>query len=254
MGLLVRWRRKRLRRGEFPPQWLEIIERNVPFYRRLCAAERQELQRHIQVFVAEKSFEGCGGVRVTDEMKVTVAALACLLILHRPGDYYPLLSSVVIYPDEYIGERRRWDEGGVVTEGAEPRVGESWELGTVVLSWKDVLLDAQSPDDGFNVVFHEFAHQLDHEDRVTDYDGFLPNEPVQSRWREVLEREFSALIADDDAGHRTFLDPYGAESPAEFFAVATESFFEMPVEMKARHPELYDLLRSYYRQDPAVWE
>ncbi|ANA39538.1 MULTISPECIES: zinc-dependent peptidase [Geobacter] len=254
MGLLAWWRRKRLRRGEFPPQWLEIVERNVPFYSRLCADDRQELLRHVRVFVEEKSFEGCGGIRMTDEIRVTVAALACLLILHRPGDYFPHLSSIVIYPDEYVGQRQRWDEGGVVTEGPEPRVGESWELGTVVLSWKDVVLDTQTPDDGFNVVFHEFAHQLDHQDRLTDYDGFLPNEPEQSPWREILEQEYRRLIDDDEAGRWSFLDPYGAESPAEFFAVATESFFEMPGELKARHPELYGLLRSYYRQDPAVWE
>lgn len=240
-------------RREVPPPWLEIVERNVPFYRMLSPEDRQELWGHMQVFLAEKQFEGCGGAEVTDEVRVTVAALACILLLHRKTDYYPLLSSIVIYPDEYVGERRRWDDAGVVTEGPEPRVGESWEQGTVVLSWKDVLLDAESWDDGFNVVFHEFAHQLDHEDGITDAEGFLPGFPEGSPWRDILEREYEKLLTDDEAGRWTLIDPYGAESPAEFFAVITETFFEMPVEMKRDHPELYGVLRHYYRQDPEAW-
>lgn len=134
MGLLARFRRKRLVAREFPSAWLEIIERNVPFYRMLPLADRRELLGHVQVFLAEKHFEGCGGAEITDEVRVTVAALASILLLHRTTDYYPLLSSIVIYPDEYVGERRRWDEAGVVTEGPESRIGESWEQGTVVLS------------------------------------------------------------------------------------------------------------------------
>lgn len=253
MGFFARFRRKRLAGREFPRSWGGIIERNVPFYRMLPPADRQELRGHVQVFLAEKHFEGCGGADVTDEVRVTVAALACILLLHRKTTYYPLLSSIVIYPDEYVGERRRWDEAGVVTEGPEPRIGESWEQGTVVLSWKDVLLDAEAPDDAFNVVFHEFAHQLDQEEGITDSEGFLPGLPEGDRWREVFEGEYERLMADDEAGRWTLLDPYGAESPAEFFAVATETFFEMPGEMRRQHPDLYEALSRYYRQDPASW-
>lgn len=253
MSLFRRLRRKRLAGREFPPQWIGIMERNVPFYRLLPPKDREELKGHVQVFIEEKYFEGCGGIEITDEIRVTVAALACILLLHRRTDYYPFLSSVVVYPGEYVGERRRWDEAGVVTEGPESRVGESWEQGTVVLSWRDVLLDAEAPDDGFNVVFHEFAHQLDHEDRITGNDDFLPDEPFSSPWREILEREYDRLVADDEAGKETFLDPYGADSPAEFFAVAVETFFEMPAELKEHHPDLYDLLSRYFRQDPTSW-
>ncbi|WP_298267798.1 zinc-dependent peptidase [Geobacter sp.] len=253
MFFLKRLRRTRLSRQEFPPPWRAIVERNVPFYHLLPQRDREELLRHTRILLAEKHFEGCGGIAVTDEIRVTVAALASILLLHRQTDYYPFLSSIVIYPDEYVGERRRWDETGVVTEGEELRVGESWEQGTVVLSWRDVLLDAETPDDGFNVVFHEFAHQLDHEARITGDDGFLPAAPPASPWREIWEREFERLRADDEAGRRTFLDPYGAESPAEFFAVAVEAFFEMPAGLREHHPELYGMLREFFRQDPAAW-
>lgn len=253
MFFLKRLRRKRLLLREFPPEWVAIVERNVPFYRLLPPEDREELKGHILIFLAEKEFEGCGGVAVTDEIRVTVAALASILLLHRRTDYYPLLSSIVIYPDEYVGERRRWDDSGIVTEGPERRIGESWEQGTVVLSWRDVLLDAEAPDDGFNVVFHEFAHQLDHEDRITGLDGFLPDGPEESPWRDVFEREFERLIEEDEGGKWTFLDPYGAESPAEFFAVAVEAFFEMPAGLKEQHPGLYETLRHYFRQDPAAW-
>lgn len=249
MFFLKRLRRSRVARREFPLLWHGIIERNVPFYRMLPPPDREELLRHTQIILAEKYFEGCGGIAVTDEIRVTVAALASLLLLHRQTDYYPFLSSIVIYPDEYVGERRRWDEAGVITEGPELRVGESWEQGTVVLSWRDVLLDAVTPDDGFNVVFHEFAHQLDQEGRITDDGGFL----VASPWREVFTREYERLLADDEAGKETVLDPYGAESPAEFFAVAVETFFEMPAGLREQHPELYGALREYFRQDPASW-
>ncbi|AJE04221.1 M90 family metallopeptidase [Geobacter pickeringii] len=249
MFFLKRLRRSRLARREFPPMWRGIIERNVPFYRMLSLPDREELLRHTRILLAEKYFEGCGGIAVTDEIRVTVAALASLLLLHRQTDYYPFLSSIVIYPDEYVGERRRWDDAGVVTEGAELRVGESWEQGTVVLSWRDVLLDAESPDDGFNVVLHEFAHQLDLEGRITDAGGFL----VASPWREIFTREYEQLLADDEAGRETFLDPYGAESPAEFFAVAVETFFEMPAGLKEHHPRLFEALGEYFGQDPAAW-
>ncbi len=253
MGLFTGLRRKRLAGREFPQQWLDIVERNVPFYSMLPLEDRRELLGHIQVFLSEKYFEGCGGASVTDEVRVTVAALACILLLHRKTGYYPLLSSIVIYPDEYVGERQLWDEAGVITEGPEPRVGESWGHGTVVLSWKDVLLDAASPDDAYNVVFHEFAHQLDQEEGITGDEGFLPGLPQGARWRKVFEDEYGRLMADDAAGRRTLLDPYGAESPAEFFAVATETFFEMPGEMRRQHPELYEALSQYYRQDPESW-
>jgi len=243
-------RRKKLRRRECPLDWQAIVERNLPLYRRLPADDRRELLEHLQVFLAEKHFEGCGGVVVTEEMRVTVAALACILLLHRETDYYPLLSSIVIYPDEYVGERRRWDDAGVVTEGPEPRIGESWDQGAVVLSWKDVLLDIEDPDDGFNVVLHEFSHQLDHEARLTTEDGFASDFP----WRDTFEQEYERLVAADDAGQWTFLDPYGTESPAEFFAVAVETFFEMPSGMREHHPELYRALQEYFRQDPVCWD
>lgn len=246
-------RRRRLRQKPFPADWITILSRNVPYYNRLSPADRQELHGHIQVFLAEKYFEGCGGLAVSQEMKVTIAAQACILLLHRETDYYPRLVSILIYPNTYLAHHRERNGIGLVTEGIQHRQGESWAHGTVVLSWDTVRRGASDAQDGHNVVFHEFAHQLDIEDgRMADGSVSLPRGSMYSAWARILSREYDALKKDVAAGRPTVLDSYAASSPAEFFAVATECFFETPVLLKEKHPELYAELKLYYRQDPAA--
>lgn len=247
-----RRRRERLRQRPLPDSWIAIIERNVPYYRTLDAPDRRELQGHIQVFLAEKRFEGCGGLELTDEIRVTIAAQACVLLLHRDTDYYPSLRTILVYPDPYIARVARKLPGGIAIEGREVRLGESWVAGAIVLSWDDVLRGAADIHDGHNLVFHEFAHQLDAESGSANGAPNLPRRSMYIAWARVMRAEYAHLL-DDLAHHRdTVLDDYGGTSPAEFFAVATECFFEKSVQLEKTHPALYDQLKLFYRQDPAA--
>lgn len=244
-----RRRRERLRATPLPDAWRAIVERNVALYRRLPEADRRELLGHVQVFLAEKHFEGCGGLELTDEIRVTIAAQACVLLLHRETDYYPECASILVYPHAYVAPVQE-QTGWVVHEGTSARLGESWVRGVVVLSWDDVLAGAADVHDGHNVVLHEFAHQLDQEDGSGDGAPPLPRRSMYVAWARVLSGEYEALRADAAAGRPSVLDHYGATNPAEFFAVASECFFEKPQQMRAKHPELYDELREFYAQDP----
>lgn len=248
-----RRKRRRIRRRAFPAEWLEVLQRNLPYYGLLRPEEQKELQGHVQVFLDEKRFEGCGGLEMTDEIRVTVAAQACILLLGRETDYYPRMESILVYPHEYLApaSRPRQLPGGIVTEGADTRLGESWYRGPVVLSWDDVQKGAADARDGHNVVFHEFAHQLDSEDGGLDGAPALPRRSMYVAWARVLGREYEGLIRDVARHRETILDAYGATQPAEFFAVATEAFLERPVALRRRHPALYEQLKAFYRQDPA---
>jgi Mlc titration factor MtfA (ptsG expression regulator) len=248
-----RRRRQRLRETPLPPAWLRIIERNVPLYGRLAEADRRELLGHVQVFVAEKRFEGCGGLEITDEIRVTVAAQACLLLLRRDATYYPTLLSILVYPHAYVAREEEVTPDGVVHELPDVRIGESWERGEVVLAWDEVCEGAADIRDGYNVVLHEFAHQLDQEAGLTDGAPLLPRRSMYTSWARVLGAEYRKLQGDAARRCRTVLDPYGATSPAEFFAVATECFFEKPHDMRRTHPALYEELRRFYRQDPTAY-
>ncbi len=248
-GFLKRRRRERLRALPFPDAWRRILERRFPLYLNLPEEIRSELHGHIHVFLAEKQFEGCAGLVLTDEIRVTIAAQACLLLLHRRTDYYPRLYTILVYPGAYVAPVRE-ERHAVVTEGEEDRLGEAWEDGVIVLGWRDVLAGAADPDDGFNLVLHEFAHQLDHEDASTQGVPLLGREVEPAEWARVLRAEFERLQRDAEAGRPTMLDEYGATDAAEFFAVATEAFFEQPFELEEHHPELFTQLTHYYQQDP----
>jgi len=250
-GFFKRRRRERLRSAPFPPGWLEIIVRNVQLYRHLPEADRQELQGLVQIFLAEKHFEGCGGLEMTDEVKVTIAASACLLLLHRETDIYPRLITILVYPSAYVAKTKNPIGRAHTLEGESINLGESWSSGVVVLSWGDVLAGASDVRDGQNVVLHEFAHQLDREDGWVDGAPPLERRSQYVTWARVLGAEYERLQRASRLGRSTVLDQYGATDPAEFFAVATECFFEKPHVLRKRHAELYEELKSFYRQDPA---
>ncbi len=246
-------RRDRLRQQPFPDAWKAILERNVPYYRHLPPEDRDELHGHIHVLLAEKNFEGCGGLRMTDEIRLTIAAQAAVLLLHRDTDYYPGLFSILVYPSAFWAENVVEEgPGGLILEAEdEVRAGESWQHGAVVLAWDDVKEGARDTEDGFNVVYHEFAHQLDQENAHVDGAPDLPERRLHAEWARVMDREYTRLLDDIEADRYTLIDEYGATDPAEFFAVVTECFFEIPVRLRRHHPELYDLLKAFYRQDPA---
>ena len=243
-------RRQRLRDQPFPSDWEAILHKNIPIDRQLPEEDRRELRALIQVFIAEKNFEGCGGLTMTDEIKVTIAAQACLLLLHLESETYPKLITILVYPMRYVAHSRQAIGGGVMLEGEVARLGEAWVDGVVVLAWDDVLAGASDIHDGHNVVLHEFAHQLDQEDGVADGAPILEHRSNHVAWARVLGSEFELLRKDAEQGRRSVLDDYGATNPAEFFAVATECFFEKPGPLRRKHPELYEELKAYYRQDP----
>ena len=255
LGFFRRRRRPKVRARPFPAAWRLILEERLGYYCCLPPEDRRELEGHVQVFLAEKRFEGCAGLEITDEIRVTIAAQACRLLLHRDTDYYPGLTTILVSPSSYVAQQKSIGPAGVVTEGATVRLGESWHAagvgGPVVLSWQDVRAGAADIHDGRNVVFHEFAHQLDGESGSVEGAPALEARSMYLAWARVLGGEFERLAADLRERRPTVLDAYGATSPAEFFAVLTEAFFEKPGELRARHPELYEQLRLFYRQDPA---
>jgi Mlc titration factor MtfA (ptsG expression regulator) len=251
LGFLNERRRRRLRARRFSESWLGAIKRNVAFFRRLSANDREELLRHIQVFLAEKRFEGCGGMEITDEVRATIGAQACLLLLHRKTDYFPQLLTILVYPSTYLVDENRPVEGPVWEEGKMSRLGETGRtMGSMVLAWDAVKSGAEDPSDGKNVVLHEFAHQLDYENFAADGAPALATRKQQLAWREVMRTEFASLRAAEETGIPTLLDTYGATNPAEFFAVSTEAFFERPRMLRAQYPKLYAELQSYFQQDP----
>jgi MtfA peptidase len=251
LSLLKKRRRRGLAAQPFPHDWLKTIERNVPFFRRLSAKDRAELLGHIRVFLSEKRFEGCGGLVLTDEIRLTIAAQASLLLLHRQTDYFPRLLTILVYPSAYMVDEEHHLEGPIWERGPAHRQGETGRhMASLVLAWDAARIGAADPSDGKNVVLHEFAHQLDFENGAADGAPAFASRKQQLAWAAVMRMEFASLRAADDTGIPTLLDTYGATNPAEFFAVTTEAFFERPCALRARHPSLYAELRSYYRQDP----
>ena len=249
-GWLKRRRRKKIRRQPFPVPWRTIIDRNIPACEALDEEEHRQLEGDVLVFLAEKEFEGCEGLEVTDEIRVTIAAQACLLLLGRPDDEYPSLKTILVYPAAYRVRSDDVEPDGTVREGYDTRLGESWYRGSVVLSWRDVRDGAEDERDGKNVVLHEFAHQLDAQTGNHNGAPRLDSRSRYEEWSRILGREYSELVEEVDRGRRTAIDPYGTENPAEFFAVVTEEFFEQPLQLAREHPELYAQLKSYYHQDP----
>ncbi len=246
-------RRSRLFNQPFPWHWAAILERNLPIYKRLLLPLRKRLHGHINVFLAEKQFIGCGGLLLTDEIKLTIAAVACLLLLNERGEYYPKLSSILVYPSAYRVRETLPVGGYVVQERKVVRIGESWALDQVVLSWEDIKRDATNWEDGHNVVLHEFAHQLDQEDGRADGVPILERRSDYLAWARVFEKEYQRLLRDVERGQKTVMARYGATDPAEFFAVATETFFEKPLLLKRKHSELDRELKRYYKLEPLEW-
>ncbi|MFC1746495.1 zinc-dependent peptidase [Candidatus Riflebacteria bacterium] len=245
--------RKQILAKPIPDSWNQIVRQNFPLYKKLPPDLQKELFEGIQILLAEKRFEGCGGLELTEEIRVTVAAQAAMLLLNKKTDYYPGLYSIVIYPTAFFDRQTRF-EGGLAVEGDSVRLGESHTAGIIVLSWDDSMHGARDPKDGQNVVMHEFAHQLDTEDGIADG---CPVHTIASRylsWARVLGEEYEKLQEKAKKRKKSVMDKYGATHPAEFFAVATECFFEKPKQMKKKHPELYEELKTYFQMDPVDWK
>ena len=261
--LLVAWfagqpwwqrrRRRALQRQPFLPEWRDILRQRVPLYARLPPELQQQLRQRIQVFLAEKVFIGCQGLAISDEMRVTIAAHAGLLLLNRPRADYPQLRQILVYPDSFVVERDHTDAVGVAHRARQVLAGESWSQGQVVLSWQDTLAGAAVPDDGQNVAIHEFAHQLDQETGHANGAPVLARRAHYQRWSAVLGEAFMTLQARVTRGAPNLFCDYAATDPAEFFAVVSEVFFEQPAQMAQEHPALYQQFCQFYRLDPLNW-
>ena len=250
---LVQKRRTRLRRQPLPQGVEEILSRNVGLYSLLPDEQREQLHGHVNVFLEEKRFLGLGGQEITPEVAITIAGIACMLLLNREPSYFPGFSSILVYPDTYEADQVDYD-GVVETRKRSRRAGESWHRGPVVLSWSSVLQGALNAGDGYNVVLHEFAHKLDEENSGTNGQPILHAAGHYREWAEVLGREYRSFADRVSRRKNKVIDEYGLTSPAEFFAVATESFFEKSTAMQRKLPDLYEQLKKFYAVDPASWK
>jgi Mlc titration factor MtfA (ptsG expression regulator) len=247
---LIRKRRRRQAMHEqLPAAMHAAIARHVPLVAVLPPAERRRLEGLVVAFLREKQFVGCNGLEVTDEMRATVAAQACLLLLgRRPDALYDELLSILVYPSTFLVEDEVHDEDGLVTRRRRELSGEAWDAHRIILSWDDVTEAAERPAEGYNVVLHEFAHHLDAEGL-----GLANTSRNPANWHAEMIEEFEQHRAAVDRDEDTWLDPYGAEDETEFFAVVTEEFLECPVELREVHPRLYALMQDFYGIDPAAW-
>lgn len=249
------WRRRRIANKSFPENWKAILEKNVPYISHLPNDLKQKLYALIQIFVHETTFEGCAGLEITDEIKVTIAAQASILLLgvEDYSYFYDDLRSVLVYPEHYVAKVKSSHDSFFVEEGFQQRQGEAWSHGNVVLAWDEVQKGAKDINDGKNLVFHEFAHQLDYEFGASEQIQDSEKNSRYQSWAKVIGIEYQKFLKALERNQQKLIDSYGAINVSEFFAVITELFFERPVELKSEYPELYEQLKEFYHQDPASY-
>lgn len=252
--LRIAKRRHWLAQRPFPEAWRRILRQRVPLVQKLPADLQIQLKKHIQIFLAEKAFVGCAGLQITDEVRVVVAAQACLLLLNRATNYFPGLRQILVYPGPFVVKRVKTDPIGMEQEQRQVLAGESWQQGQVILSWHDSLEGAAGTDDGHNVVVHEFAHQLDQENGPAN--GAPPDALRQPHWSDTFAQTFEQVrrgFYDLAEGESPLFNDYALSEPAEFFAVACEVFFERGAALQRQHPGLYAEMAAYFRVDTAQW-
>jgi Mlc titration factor MtfA (ptsG expression regulator) len=254
LGRYFQKKRERLKLLNTPlnPELEAILLKNVPPYQRLSDKMKKELQGLINIFLYEKEFEGCGGLELTDEIRITIAGEACLLLLNRNlTDCFPDLQTILVYPTAYVATGAEIIGGRRVENSVTARAGESWQNGAVVLAWDHIKHGAINCDDGHNVVLHEFGHQLDQESGTAN--GTPPLKTYHT-WAQVMGHNFEELCEKVEENRKDVIDSYGATNPAEFFAVTTETFFEKPEKLKQEHPKLFQQLLKYYKVNPINWK
>jgi len=247
-------RHRKLAEMPFPASWEEIVRSNVAHYCMLDTAEQTRLKALIQIFLAEKHWEGCGGLELTDEIRVTISAQACLLLLGLPHEFYRNVLSILVYPSTVVPPQRTLGHFEIAlapADVAHPIIGQAFQQGPLILIWDAVLHSGRHPEQGHNVVYHEFAHKLDMLTGAADGTPPLRDRDEYRDWVAVCSREYLRLKSEVKAGKKSFLGTYGSTNEAEFFSVATEEFFGRPLRLKEHSPDLYRVLKEYYRQDPA---
>lgn len=248
-GWFKKRRRRKILEQPWSDDWSLHFNRNVRLSWNLDDGQIKRLKDRTKVFVAEKHWEGCDGLKLTEEIKVTIAGQACLMLLGVEDYYFDNVRTILVYPQIF----RRSTTDGISSDVVQHRSGEAWQGGPIVLSWQDALRGGRNHDDGQNVVIHEFAHALDGLDGEMGGNVMFDDESASADWERVVDREFASLVLAKERGYRTLLDHYGATNRAEFFAVSSETFFELPRELLREHTELYRLLEKYYKVDPTQW-
>ncbi|MGL5034766.1 MAG: zinc-dependent peptidase [Microcystaceae cyanobacterium] len=244
----------RIKQRTFPLDWEGILVERLPLYSQLSFSLKKRLQSSIQVFLAEKQFIGCNGLKITDEMRLAIAAQACLLAINLPENYYPKLVMILVYPDIFKIQRVAAIADYIVEDQDVIASGESWgKEGQVIFSWQTIQEDLERGQDGHNVIFHEFAHQLDQAEGIANGVPHLKTQNDYGQWASIFTAEYQQLLSQIEQGLPTVIDPYGATNPVEFFAVVTETFFEKASLLQREHPSLYQLLKNYYQLDPLHW-
>lgn len=254
LGVWLYWshqRRARLLSSPLTEAQRRIIRDHAPLYAKLPTPLKERLDGKVNLFLGQVDFHGCNGLAVTEQMRLTIAAQACLMIVAK-DIWYDNLRTILIYPGAFKSRMEDYD-GLVVTEGEVVRIGESWSRGPVILSWPHAEEGSHIDDDGHNVVLHEFAHQLDDLSGYTDGAPVLAHDHSEGEWDRIIGDAFWRLVDEVDAGRETFLDHYGATAPEEFFAVIVENFFERPADLKREEPAVYGQLAKFFALDPATW-
>jgi hypothetical protein len=257
MSLFRTWRRRRiLKRARIDDALWKRVTTRLPFLGGMSADELERLRSLALLFLHEKEMHGAGGLALSDEIRVAIAVQAVLPVLNLGLDVYEGWVGVVVYPSEFRVRRQELDEDGVMHEWEDDLSGEAWPGGPVLLSWEDIALGVTSPEEGgepgYNVVIHEFAHKIDM--LKGEADGYpRPRADMDAlAWERTLESAYARFVGLVEREVETLLDPYAAEHPAEFFAVASETFFTDPHALTEEFPGLYEQLKLFYRQDPAA--
>ena len=199
------FQRNKIRQRPFKKQWRKILSQRVPYFRKMPADLQLQLKQHIQVFIEEKNFVGCNGLPITDEVRVTIAAQACLLLLNRKTNVYPKLQTILVYPRAFVRQQQQVNNDGLQFTQRQALAGESWEYGKIVLSWEDTLQGAEIPNDGRNVVIHEFAHQLDQEDGSANGAPILGKNQNYETWSAIFLTHYQLLKQQEKQGHALFV-------------------------------------------------
>jgi len=255
---MFRWfierRRKKLTRVPFPSLWEDILRCNVAHYCKLDDAERAQLRALIQVFISEKHWEGAGGMELTDEIRITISAQACMLLLGLTHNYYKNVESIIVYPSTVVPPQRKpgfFENTSMPVEPSPAIIGQAFQQGPIIIIWDAALRNGRHPESGHNVIYHEFAHKLDMLDGLADGTPPLKDRTEYQDWVKTCSRDYLRLKQRTEKGKKSFLDSYAATNEAEFFAVATEQFFDQPQLMIKHAPDLYRVLKEYYCQNPA---
>ncbi len=246
-------RRRKILNGPFPADWETILHEGVRHDLVLPETERVKLRQAVRIIIAEKDWEGCRGLEVTDEVRVVIAAQAAILVLGMDDFYFENVQTILVYPDPFTFPQDKYVAPDLNLHEEEDALGLTQRDGTVLLAWNEVREHAINPGCAENLVFHEFAHQLDYSNGAADGTPKLATAELAERWSKIMDHEYRRLQRAERKGRATLLDPYGASDPAEFFAVTTECFFDAPQAMRDEYPDLYALFSDYYRQNPAAW-